>query len=90
EIFCDEYGRVKVQFPWDRYARGDEHGSCWIRVSQGWAGGQYGFMALPRIGHEVIVSFLTATRTNPSSPAGPSLRFTRCHTRCRHTRPEVC
>ncbi|WP_275956967.1 type VI secretion system Vgr family protein, partial [Shewanella algae] len=65
EIFCDEYGRVKVQFPWDRYARGDEHGSCWIRVSQGWAGGQYGFMALPRIGHEVIVSFLDGDPDQP-------------------------
>ncbi|QTE95770.1 type VI secretion system Vgr family protein [Shewanella algae] len=65
EIFCDEYGRVKVQFPWDRYAKGDEHGSCWIRVSQGWAGGQYGFMALPRIGHEVIVSFLDGDPDQP-------------------------
>ncbi|MDX1757566.1 MAG: type VI secretion system tip protein TssI/VgrG, partial [Marinobacter sp.] len=58
EIHCDEHGRVKVRFPWDRYSDNDEHSSAWLRVSQGWAGGQYGFMALPRIGHEVIVSFL--------------------------------
>src|SRR5690554_1211183 len=58
EIHCDQYGRVKVRFPWDRYSKNDEHSSAWLRVAQGWAGGQYGFMALPRIGHEVIVSFL--------------------------------
>ncbi|MDE1298416.1 type VI secretion system tip protein TssI/VgrG, partial [Vibrio aestuarianus] len=55
EIFCDEHGRVKLHFPWDRYSNGDEHSSCWVRVSQGWAGSQYGMMAIPRIGHEVIV-----------------------------------
>ncbi|NJI83162.1 type VI secretion system Vgr family protein [Shewanella sp. Iso12] len=65
EIFCDEFGRVKVQFPWDRYGRADEHSSCWVRVSQGWAGGQYGFMAVPRIGHEVIVSFLEGDPDQP-------------------------
>ncbi|MBY7969379.1 type VI secretion system tip protein VgrG [Vibrio fluvialis] len=58
EIFCDEHGRVKLHFPWDRYSNGDEHSSCWVRVSQGWAGSQYGMIAIPRIGHEVIVSFL--------------------------------
>lgn len=65
EIFCDEFGRVKVQFPWDRYGQANEHSSCWIRVSQGWAGGQYGFMAIPRIGHEVIVSFLEGDPDQP-------------------------
>ena len=65
EIFCDEFGRVKVQFPWDRYANGDDKASCWVRVSQGWAGGQYGFMAIPRIGHEVIVSFLEGDPDQP-------------------------
>ena len=65
EIHCDEYGRVKVRFPWDRYSRNDEHSSAWLRVSQGWAGGQYGFMALPRIGHEVIVSFLDGDPDQP-------------------------
>ncbi|MDI9243995.1 type VI secretion system tip protein VgrG [Marinobacter sp. CHS3-4] len=65
EIHCDEHGRVKVRFPWDRYAKNDEHSSAWLRVSQGWAGGQYGFMALPRIGHEVIVSFLDGDPDQP-------------------------
>ncbi|MBW0147846.1 type VI secretion system Vgr family protein [Marinobacter arenosus] len=65
EIHCDEHGRVKVRFPWDRYARNDEHASAWLRVSQGWAGGQYGFMALPRVGHEVIVSFLDGDPDQP-------------------------
>lgn len=65
EIYCDEHGRVKVHFPWDRYSNGNEHSSCWVRVSQGWAGGQYGMMALPRIGHEVIVSFLNGDPDQP-------------------------
>ncbi len=65
EIHCDEHGRVKVRFPWDRYSNNDEHSSAWLRVSQGWAGGQYGFMALPRIGHEVIVSFLDGDPDQP-------------------------
>jgi len=65
EIHCDEHGRVKVRFPWDRYSENNEHSSAWLRVSQGWAGGQYGFMALPRIGHEVIVSFLDGDPDQP-------------------------
>ncbi|MDO6528108.1 type VI secretion system tip protein TssI/VgrG, partial [Motilimonas sp. 1_MG-2023] len=65
EIFCDEHGRVKVQFPWDRYSNNDENASCWVRVSQGWAGTQYGMMAIPRIGHEVIVSFLEGDPDQP-------------------------
>jgi type VI secretion system secreted protein VgrG len=65
EIHCDQYGRVKVRFPWDRYSKNDEHSSAWLRVTQGWAGGQYGFMALPRIGHEVIVSFLDGDPDQP-------------------------
>ncbi|MPY21267.1 type VI secretion system Vgr family protein [Shewanella sp. YLB-07] len=65
EIFCDEFGRVKVQFPWDRYGYSDDNSSCWVRVSQGWAGGQYGMMAIPRIGHEVIVSFLEGDPDQP-------------------------
>jgi len=65
EIFCDEYGRVKVHFPWDRYSGTDEKASCWVRVSQGWAGGQYGMMTIPRIGHEVIVSFLDGDPDQP-------------------------
>jgi type VI secretion system secreted protein VgrG len=65
EIYCDDHGRVKVWFPWDRYGTDDEHSSAWLRVSQGWAGGQYGFMALPRVGHEVIVSFLDGDPDQP-------------------------
>ncbi|EKO4006891.1 type VI secretion system tip protein VgrG [Vibrio fluvialis] len=65
EIFCDEHGRVKLHFPWDRYSNGDEHSSCWVRVSQGWAGSQYGMIAMPRIGHEVIVSFLNGDPDQP-------------------------
>ena len=65
EIHCDQYGRVKVRFPWDRHSENDEHSSAWLRVSQGWAGGQYGFIALPRIGHEVIVSFLDGDPDQP-------------------------
>ena len=65
EIFCDEYGRVKLHFPWDRYSNGDEHSSCWVQVSQGWAGSQYGQIAIPRIGHEVIVSFLNGDPDQP-------------------------
>lgn len=65
EIYCDKYGRVKVQFPWDRYGASDEQSSCWVRVSQGWAGGQYGLIAIPRIGHEVVVSFLEGDPDQP-------------------------
>lgn len=65
EIFCDKYGRVKVHFPWDRYSNSDEQSSCWVRVSQGWAGSQYGMIALPRIGHEVIVTFLNGDPDQP-------------------------
>ncbi|HFQ7573481.1 type VI secretion system tip protein VgrG [Pseudomonas aeruginosa] len=56
EIYCDEFGRVKVQFPWDREGKNDEHSSCWIRVSQNISGALWGHMAIPRIGQEVIVS----------------------------------
>ncbi|EZH77178.1 type VI secretion system effector VgrG, partial [Aeromonas hydrophila] len=65
EIYCDEHGRVKLQFPWDRYGSANDQSSCWVRVSQGWAGGQYGMMAIPRIGHEVIVSFLEGDPDQP-------------------------
>ena len=65
EIYCDEHGRVKVQFPWDRYAEPNETASCWVRVAQGWAGGGYGSIAIPRIGHEVIVSFLEGDPDQP-------------------------
>ena len=65
EIHCDEHGRVKVLFPWDRYAEPNDTASCWVRVAQGWAGGGYGSIAIPRIGHEVIVSFLEGDPDQP-------------------------
>jgi type VI secretion system secreted protein VgrG len=65
EIHTDEFGRVRVQFSWDREGRFDEHSSCWIRVSQGWAGGAYGMVALPRVGHEVLVGFLEGDPDQP-------------------------
>ncbi len=65
EIYTDEFGRVKVQFPWDRYGESDEHSSCWIRVSQNWAGGTWGHMAIPRINQEVIVEFLEGDPDQP-------------------------
>ncbi|WP_048795646.1 MULTISPECIES: type VI secretion system tip protein VgrG [Serratia] len=65
EIYCDEHGRVKVKFPWERYGRSDDLSSCWLRVSQGWAGGRYGMVAIPRVGHEVVVSFLEGDPDQP-------------------------
>ncbi|SFQ73955.1 type VI secretion system secreted protein VgrG [Variovorax sp. OK605] len=58
EIWTDKYGRVKVQFQWDRLGRNNENSSCWLRVSTYWAGATFGGAALPRIGQEVIVDFL--------------------------------
>src|SRR4029077_17258369 len=58
EIFTDKYGRVKVQFHWDRRGKKDENSSCWVRVSSPWAGKSWGAIAMPRIGQEVIVDFL--------------------------------
>ncbi|MFZ5960790.1 type VI secretion system tip protein TssI/VgrG [Pseudomonas knackmussii] len=58
EIHCDEHGRVKVQFRWDRDGKGDDTSSCWLRVAQASAGNRYGAMAIPRVGMEVRVEFL--------------------------------
>jgi hypothetical protein len=57
EIFCDKYGRVKVQFHWDREGKKDANSSCWLRVAQVWAGKGWGAFFWPRIGHEVVVVF---------------------------------
>lgn len=65
EIWTDKYGRIVVQFYWDQLGTKDEKSSCWIRVAQGWAGKQWGAMFLPRIGQEVVVSFLDG---NPDRP----------------------
>lgn len=65
EIYTDEFGRVKVQFHWDREGKKDENSSCWIRVSQVWAGANWGAMYIPRIGHEVIVEFIEGDPDRP-------------------------
>ncbi len=65
EIHTDEFGRVRVQFPWDRYGASDDNSSCWMRVNQGWAGAGFGSLNLPRIGQEVLVAFLDG---NPDHP----------------------
>jgi len=65
EIYTDKYGRVKVQFHWDRLGKYDENTSCWIRVSHAWAGNRWGAIFLPRIGQEVIVSFLEGDPDQP-------------------------
>ena len=65
EIWTDKYGRIVVQFYWDQLGKKDEKSSCWIRVAQGWAGKQWGAMFLPRIGQEVVVSFIDG---NPDRP----------------------
>ncbi|HME37271.1 MAG TPA: type VI secretion system tip protein TssI/VgrG [Candidatus Sulfotelmatobacter sp.] len=65
EIWVDPYGRVVVQFYWDRYGQKNENSSCWIRVSQPWAGGNWGAIWIPRIGQEVLVSFLEGDPDRP-------------------------
>lgn len=65
EIFCDEYSRVKVHFHWDRLDRRNENSSCFVRVSAAWAGAGWGFIQIPRIGHEVIVDFLEGDPDQP-------------------------
>ncbi|AXE02898.1 type VI secretion system tip protein VgrG [Salmonella enterica] len=65
EIFCDEHGRVRVRFHWDRYCPGNEDSSCWVRVSQAWAGAGFGNLAIPRVSQEVIVDFLNGDPDQP-------------------------
>jgi type VI secretion system secreted protein VgrG len=65
EIYTDKFGRVKVQFDWDRLGKHDEKSSCWVRVAQVWAGKQWGAMHIPRIGHEVMVEFLDGDPDRP-------------------------
>ena len=65
EIFTDKYGRVKVQFHWDREGKVDAKSSCWVRVAQGWAGNTWGTMFIPRIGMEVVVHFLEGDPDQP-------------------------
>ena len=65
EVTTDQYGRIKVKFPWDRSATNDQNSSCWIRVAQSWAGQSWGAMFIPRLGQEVVVEFLEG---NPDRP----------------------
>jgi type VI secretion system secreted protein VgrG len=65
EIFTDKYGRVKCQFYWDREGKKDDKSSCWIRVATPWSGKNWGFVQIPRIGDEVIVSFLEGDPDQP-------------------------
>jgi type VI secretion system secreted protein VgrG len=65
EIWTDEYGRIKVQFHWDRDGRLDENSSCWVRVAQPWTGKNWGAMHIPRVGQEVIVEFLEGDPDRP-------------------------
>jgi type VI secretion system secreted protein VgrG len=65
EIYTDEYGRIKVQFHWDRVGEEDENSSCWMRVAQAWAGKNWGANFIPRIGQEVLVSFLEGDPDQP-------------------------
>ncbi len=65
EIHCDEFGRVRVHFHWDRESKMDEQSSCWIHVSQPWAGTGFGGVNLPRVGQEVLVDFLGGDPDRP-------------------------
>ncbi|GJD50494.1 Actin cross-linking toxin VgrG1 [Methylobacterium crusticola] len=65
EIYCDKYGRIRVQFPWDRLGKNDENSSCWIRVGQWIAGATWGSQFVPRVGMEVIVVFLEGDPDRP-------------------------
>lgn len=65
EIYCDEYGRVKVKFHWDRSERNTENSSCWLRVASSWAGDNFGTVIIPRIGMEVLVTYLEGNPDNP-------------------------
>jgi type VI secretion system secreted protein VgrG len=65
EIHCDQYGRIKVQFHWDREGQGNDKTSCWLRVASSWAGDRYGGIAIPRVGMEVLVTFLEGDPDQP-------------------------
>lgn len=65
DIYTDPYGRIKVQFHWDRNGPWSEASSCWVRVVQPWAGAGFGFQFIPRVGMEVLVTFLTGDPDRP-------------------------
>lgn len=64
-VHVDEFGRVRVQFPWDRDGNFDDDSSCWIRVGEGWGGASYGWLNLPRVGHELLVTFIEGDPDRP-------------------------
>lgn len=64
-LYTDQYGRIKVQFPWDRYGNNDQNSSCWVRVASPWAGNQLGQIQIPRIGQEVLISFIGGDPDHP-------------------------
>lgn len=72
EIYTDEHGRIKVQFPWDRDGQKDENSSCWVRVATPWAGTKWGMIAIPRIGQEVVIAFEDG---NPDRPICTQMLF---------------
>ena len=65
ELYCDEHGRVRLQFPWDREGQDNDRSSCWVRVTHNWAGAGWGHVALPRVGQEVLVGFLHGDPDQP-------------------------
>lgn len=65
EIYTDKYGRIKLQFHWDRYGSKNEVSSCWVRVATQWAGKKWGTIAIPRVGQEVVVTFLNGDPDQP-------------------------
>lgn len=65
ETEVDKHGRIKLQFHWDRSGANDQNSSCWVRVAQPWAGKGMGLWTLPRVGHEVVVSFLGGDPDRP-------------------------
>mgnify|MGYP001445075398 CR=1 FL=1 len=71
EIWTDKWGRIKVQFPWDRDGKKDDKSSCWVRVAQSVAGKGFGTLFLPRVGQEVVVTYLNGDPERPL--VGPEL-----------------
>jgi type VI secretion system secreted protein VgrG len=65
EIWTDKYGRIRVQFPWDRAGKSNENSTCWVRVAQQWAGNHWGAIHIPRVGNEVVVSFIDGDPDRP-------------------------
>jgi type VI secretion system secreted protein VgrG len=88
EIFCDEYGRVKVEFHWDRAELDSDKSSCWLRVSSNWAGYRFGTVTIPRVGMEVVVTYLEGDPDHPLITGCVPNILTPVPYPCRRTRPE--